>query len=239
MALSVNQTLAITLLAPGMRVASFGYPDLIAPTDLLLGMLPTEQHGRLQYRTDSAAICLRHGLPRRDIPDAVSFFNLLGCELDVYDIVKERGCEILCDLNFPQDEDDKETYDLVMDVGTAEHCFNIAQALINMASLVKIGGYIIHENPFSQGNHGFYNLNPTLFSDFYAANGFELEKCLLTSRNGDKAEAPRTQRFKWEGKELNVFALARRTAIQPFVYPMQTKYAKAVPDAVVDRAIGE
>ena len=239
MALSVNQTLALkAILKPNMRIASLGYPDLIAPVE---GMLTTEQIANLQYRADSAAICQRHGLQQRDIPDAVSFFTLLGCELDVYDIVQERGCEILCDLNYPF-ASKCVPYDIVLDVGTAEHCFNIGQALFNMAGLVKEGGYIIHENPFNCGNHGFYSLNPTLFADFYAANGFELEQCFLTSRNGDKADAPRTQRFKWEGPELNVFALARRVAIQPFgtfTYPTQTKYAKAVPAAGVDRATKE
>lgn len=228
MALSHSQTKALQpLLSRGMRVASLGYPDLIAPIEDMPG---------LSYRADSEAICKRHGLARRAIPDAHSFFSLLGCKLDVYDIVAERGCEIICDLNHQLAPQLKAwNYDIVLDVGTAEHCFNIAQAMVNMAGMVKMGGYIIHENPANCLNHGFYSLNPTLFADFYAANGFDLLECKLVNREGESADVPRTKRFKFVGAEVNVFALARRTGIQPFVWPIQTKYKQSIP-AAVDRA---
>lgn len=236
MALSVTQTGVLAkLIAPGMKVCSFGYPDLIAPLLMIEAMLQ-ERFGALQYREDSTAICARHGLKERQIPDAHSLFSLLLCELDVYDIVRERNCEILCDLNKPFVENPR--YDVVLDVGTVEHCFNIGQALINMASLVKLGGVIIHENPFLSGNHGFYGLNPTLFADFYEANGFELEDCRLIRKDGSIGHPPRTQRFKYQGEECNIFALARRTRIQSFVFAHQTKY-KNMPAAEAQQPPGE
>jgi len=218
------------LLKPGMRVASFGYPDIIAPMKMIETILG-DKWTLLEFHQDSEAICRRHGLPKRDIPDAESFFNLKGCTLDVYDIVKERGCEILCDLNVsPEDggqfDGKHHLYEIVLDVGTAEHCFNIGQAMFNMAGLVKEGGYIIHENPFLMGNHGFYGFNPTFFSDFYEQNGFKLLECNLTTKDGRKADVPYTKRFKYEGTEINVFALAQRIRIQSFIYPTQTKYRK-------------
>ena len=228
MALSLSQTKALQgILKTGMRVASMGYPDIIAPIEEMPG---------LSYRADSAEICKRHGLPLRQIPDAESFFSLLGCKLHVYDIVQERGTEILCDLNKPLDPALRAwNYDIVLDVGTAEHCFNIGQALINMAGMVKMVGYIIHENPFNWGNHGFYNLNPTLFADFYTANGFELMDCRLVNRQGDGAKVPRTSRFRFPQEEVNVFAMARRVEVKSFVFPVQSKYAGLIP-AAVDRA---
>lgn len=236
MALSISQTVALgRILKPGMRMASMGYPDLIAPLALLLGMLPRETYAPLEYRADSAAICRRHGLQQRNIPDSVSFFNLLGCKLDVYDIVAERGCEIMCDLNVYLHPERK--YDIVLDVGTVEHCFNIGQAIVNMAEMLNIGGIIIHENPFNWPNHGFYNLNPTFFADFYAANGFKLLDCKLVTRDGRSAEVPHTARFKAGVEEVNIFAMAQRVEIKPFVWPLQSKYAKAVPAAGVDRAM--
>ena len=233
MALSFSQTFALGgILKSGMRVASLGYPDLIAFVTDMAGLI---------YRDDSEAICKRHGIEYRQIPDAESYFILLGCKLDVYDIVKERGCEIICDLNeldcgFPQWNNPIISYDIVLDVGTVEHCFNIGQAIKNMAGMVKMGGYIIHENPFNCGNHGFYNLNPTFFADFYSANGFELIECKLVNRHGDSCAVPLTKRFIAVGEEMNVFAMARRTAMQAFVWPVQTKYAKLIPAAGVDRA---
>lgn len=230
MALSITQTLALqSILKPGMAVASFGYPDIIAPLSTINTWLG-KMSGFLEFRPDSPEICARHGLRQHDIPDAHSLFSLLGCDLDVYDIVKERGCEILCDLNNSNAVFTGE-YDIVLDVGTVEHCFNISQAMINMAGMAKEGGYIVHENPFNCGNHGFYNLNPTFYVDFYETNGFEIIECKLVNRNGDHAVVPLTQRFKACGEEVNTFALARRIKIGGFVNPVQSKYRKLLAAA--------
>ncbi len=247
MALSLSQTKALAeVLKPGMRICSLGYPDLIAPMSMILEF---GKFNLLKYRDDSEAICKRHGLSQRRILDSEYFLEALGCKLDVYDIVQERGCEILCDLNLPFDGNTGnefhkhvglspmwEKYDIVLDVGTVEHVINIWQALVNMAGMVKQGGYIIHENPHSGwGNHGFYSLHPTLFNDFYSANGFSIEQCLLVARNGETQTAPSmTKRFSQQGAaDLNVFCMAQRTKIQSFVYPVQSKYAKLIPAAVV------
>lgn len=238
MALSISMTDALgKIIDCGMRVAALGYPDMIAPEELLRN-IAGEHYAGVVYRGDSETICKRHGLAPRLIPDAHAFFGLLGCELDVYDIVQERGCEILLDLNKeflgrPWTKIDRHSYEVVLDVGTAEHCFNIAQALMNMASLVKVGGHIIHENPFNCGNHGFYSLNPTWYADFYSQNGFEVLQCRLATKDGRGAEVPRTKRFQFTSEEVNVFAVARRVVVQPFVFPVQSKYAKLIPAAGV------
>ena len=98
------------------------------------------------------------------------------------------------------------------------------------------GGYIIHENPHSGwSNHGFYSFHPTLFHDFYTTNGFSVEQCLLVARNGETQVPPSlTKRFGVSGTaDLNVFCVAKRTKIQSFVFPVQTKYAESIPAAEV------
>jgi hypothetical protein len=227
MALSLLQTEAVKrLLKPGMKVASMGYPDIIAPPERL-GL--TETFGPLEFRKDSEVICKRHGLKLRQIPDAHSFFALWGAQLDVYDVVNERGCEIYCDLNIPLFTEN--IYDLVLDVGTAEHCFNIGQALINMAKMVKVGGWIIHENPANWGNHGFYNLNPTLFADFYEQNGFQVIEMKLVTREGRYGVPHPVKRFKFPNDEVNIFCIAQRIREQVLTYPIQTKYKNLIPAA--------
>lgn len=235
MALSLSQTAALaSILKPGMRVCSFGYPDVIAPAHIIYEMLGKDKTYDLRFRKDSNEICKRHGLKERLIPDAHSMFEQLGCWLDVFDIVTERGCEIPCDLNHPFEETLNETYDVVLDVGTAEHVINIWQALVNMASVVKVGGRILHENPHSGwGNHGFYSLHPTLFADFYTANGFELLDCRLVDREGASWNVSHTKRFSTIGGDVNVFALARRIEVKSFVFPQQTKYKSLIPAAGV------
>jgi hypothetical protein len=240
MALSYSMTLALKdILKPGMRMASMGYPDMIAPPEMLRELVGEDFDG-IVYRGDSEAICRRHGLAPRLIHDAHSFFEARGCRLDVFDIVQERRCEILLDLNEPiltrlhsAPKVDRFAYDIVLDVGTIEHCFNIAQAVFNIADLAAEGGYVIHENPFNCGNHGFYSLNPTFYEDFYRCNGFEVLKCALVTKDGRGADVSRTKRFQFTGEECNVFAMARRVETKPLVFPVQTKYAKLIPAAGV------
>jgi hypothetical protein len=229
-------------LKPGAKIASMGYPDIIAPLDELEKYTEVRS---LEYRKDSDKICGRHGLAFRGIPDAHSFFKSLGCELDVYDIVKERGCEILCDLNdslfgliprwMPDGRYDSDceprTYDFVLDVGTLEHCFNIGTAIGNMASLLKDGGAILHENPFNWGNHGFYCLQPTFYADFYGQEGFRLVECKLLLKDGRVGDPPLTKRFSYLEAEANSFAIAERTKICAIRWPTQTKYKGLIPDA--------
>ena len=205
---------------PGMRIASMGYPDIIITPDEVTAI--TGGAG-LEYLP--MGVSKRHGVSYK-IPEAIGFFKSIGIELDVYDITTERGFEIKADLNFPLEPG--KSYDIVIDVGTLEHCFNIGQALINMASLVGEGGYILHENPYNWGNHGFYNLNPTLFNDFYTQNGFEIIDCVLLEKNSMNVhQVPLTARFNLKGGECNLITVARCNKVQELGYPVQTKYKGA------------
>ena len=213
---------------PGQRIASMGYPDIIATPDEVSAIV-----GNVSLKYLDKAVSKRHGVSYL-LPDAQDFFKSLDIELDVYDVVKERGCEILCDLNNEKEFihiSEYAPYDVVIDVGTMEHCFNIGQALMNMASLVKLNGYIIHENPFLAGNHGFYCINPTLYTDFYEQNGFEIEMVKLADMHGGTYihDAPRTKRFQISSpQELSCIAVAKRKVIKEFTFPNQSKYKKLI-----------
>jgi len=231
MALSVSQTVALgNLLKPGMRVCSFGYPDVIASIEMIEKAFGTRVSVWMGDE-ESKAICARHGLKQRQIPDAQGLIDYL----DVYDIVRERGCEIVLDLNEPMEACLQ--YDVVLDVGTLEHCMNIGRAAINMAMMVKVGGHILHENPFNWGNHGLYNLNPTWYHDFYTSNGFKLLECKLVRKDGTGVDAPPTQRFVCVEEELNVFAVVQRVEMKPMVFAMQSKYAKMHAKLTADAGI--
>lgn len=208
---------------PGMRIASMGYPDIIITPDEV-----SEITGNVKLKYLDKSVSLWHGKDYL-LPEAKDFFKSLDIELDVYDVAKTRGCEIICDLNQPYHSN--EEYDAVIDVGTLEHCFNIGQALFNMAFFVKQHGFIIHENPLNWGNHGFYGLNPTLYNDFYEENGFKLESCVAIESQSRKVhEVPRTQRFIVNGGECNLIAIARRYTMQDFKFPVQTKYKKFIKE---------
>lgn len=212
----------------GARIASWGYPDIVAPEAKVLRWLGKRE---CEYRKDAANICAWHGLAKQRIPDARSFFAAFGCHLDVFDIAELRGGEITCyDLNedMPAEREDYWGYDFVLDVGTIEHCFNIGTAAANMASMLNHdGGIIYHGNPYQMGNHGFYGLNPTWFADFYGQPGFELLWCKMLPKGGtEPIEVPLTKRFNMDtAQEMNIFAAARRTSLGAINWPTQTKYA--------------
>ena len=223
-------SMLVPLIKQGHRIASMGYPDIVAPLDMLEQLLGV-RFGALKYRPDSEQICKWHGLPQHAIPDAESFFDVLGATLDVYDIVEARGGEIVCDLNEPLPVTCITNgvwhgpYDFVLDVGTIEHCFNIGQAAKNMAGLLKEGGVIFHGNPHNSGNHGFYGINPTWYADFYGQEGFTLLYCKLMQRGAElPIEVPLTSRFHCPASEVNIFAAARRDEVRPILFPQQTKY---------------
>lgn len=210
----------------GSRVASMGYPDILASAKTIEGILGSNAY-KVKYRKDSESICKRHGMNYHLVPDSECLFNLMGAQLDVFDVVNERGCEIIADLNYPIPDKHLQQYDVVMDVGTLEHCFNIAQAGMNMAGLLRKDGCIFHENPFNWGNHGFYGLNPTWYYDFYTQNGFEVEDCRLLPREGNGIkDIPLTDRFSFIKGEANLYACAARKEVKELCYPVQTKYKR-------------
>ena len=212
----------VELMKPGQAIASMGYPDIVMPEKDIEAFLDGKE---IKYRPEADKICMRHGIKLQKIPDAESFFEAFGVALDVYDVVEERGGEVIVDLNYPIPSQACGQYDYVLDVGTLEHCFNIPQALINMAALVNVGGVVFHDNPFNWGNHGFYNVCPTLFADFYAENGFEVQYLKLIPRGGQEIwEVPLTGRFVYTDKEANIFTVAKRVEIKEFTFPTQSKY---------------
>jgi hypothetical protein len=210
------------------RVLSLGYPDILAAPDELAALFGAQLVPAFQYREDSAEIARWHGLPETvPIVEAQNFFALLGYDLEVLDVVKVRGGEMVHDLNQPLPAELQGRYALVIDPGTLEHCFNIAQAAKNVAELVAMGGCAFHANPLNMFNHGFYNLNPTWYHDFYRASGFSLqlvEGVANAVRQPTRFHVPPARRFGDVPPESSLYVLARRVADTPVRWPTQSKY---------------
>lgn len=156
-----------------------------------------------------------------DLPsDAHEVFKGLGYELDVIDIYRHSGCERIFDLNTPCDLGQ---YDLVLDHGTLEHCFNIGQAAFNLASAVKLNGFIVQHLPMSMFNHGFYNLNPTWFNSFYPQNGFQILH--LEAMAGDRFfQIPLKARFDLKDNNTLLTMVAKKTEEKQITFPIQERY---------------
>jgi hypothetical protein len=212
-----------------LRALSLGYPDLLATREQLVGLFGATIERHLTPRADSEAVNRWHGtsaaLPT--IFETVGFFTAIGVTLDCIDISASRGVERHLDLNVPIPAEMNGAYHLVLDFGTMEHCFNIAQAMANGASALAEGGAIVHLNPLNMYNHGFYNFSPTFYSDFYTQNGFEL--LFLTGIAGHvisptQFDVSPAGRFQKAPDNSNLIAVARRTRAQPIIWPTQQKY---------------
>ncbi len=103
-----------------------------------------------------------------------TLFRLLGYKTtESMDYFPDEHPTYVEDLNCPVPQTLHGRYSLVYDGGTMEHCFNSPQVMKNAVALVKTRGIVIHHVPMNNWvDHGFYQFSPTLFFDFYGANGF-------------------------------------------------------------------
>jgi len=111
-------------------------------------------------------------------PHGETVFRMLGFdEISVLDYSAFEGADVVLDLNSPNVPAHLEdSFDVVIDHGTLEHVFHLPNALNNVFRLLRVGGRAIFSAPSSNFfDHGFYMLQPTLFCDWLAANGWQLE----------------------------------------------------------------
>lgn len=116
-------------------------------------------------------LCL--GVP--DMPDKSDFRDYAAKHgavfVDAWDAIQHKGWERVLDLNDSVVLDDEREFDLVINPGTLEHCFNIAQALENAWRAVALGGHLLSVAPVSMLNHGYWNINPIAIWDWCVYNG--------------------------------------------------------------------
>ncbi len=134
-----------------------------------LAPLPTGVGVTLSHQPELAAAgCL----------DDRSFFRLLGCErVESADVSNWEGADHLFDLNLPVPPELAGRFDTVFEAGTLQHVFDLPQVFANLHALLRAGGRMIHGMAPSNNHvdHGFYMFSPTLFHDFYTANGWRIE----------------------------------------------------------------
>lgn len=126
-----------------------------------------------------------------------------------------EGATIIADMNQPLPDRLKQQYDSVIDFGTTEHIFDVAQSFRNITALCKPGARLLHVVP-ANGlcGHGFYQFSPEFFFSRYSqTNGCaDIEVFLadlLDARHWYSVPSPR------DGKRINV-----RTTDQMYVIVM-------------------
>ena len=129
-----------------------------------------------------------------------------------------------------------EQFDLTLNLGTAEHIFNVYQFFKTAHECTTVGGLMMHSSPFTGWpDHGFYNFQPTFYFDLARANGYEILSFIcgklkpfeyVQVRNHD--EIPQLIKLGKipAGSHINV--MFRKTTAGEFAAPMQAYYAGAL-----------
>ena len=214
---------------PASRALLLAYPDLLIPRAVLARIVGEPLVALLPVREGARAIWEYHGLAGVEDPlyESIALFRALGVEADVIDVARIRGNESIVDLNLPLPLQYVRRYDLVVDTGTCEHCFNVGQAFMNACEALAQGGVLVHAAPLTRVNHGFWNFSPTIYPDFMEANGFELQ--LLAGVTGDLARGLRSFAVDPVGpfdppRNSALYVVAQRREVRDLRWPVQRKY---------------
>ena len=183
------------------KVLSLGHPDLLLDKDFLQTIYDNsfiEKIPEDKYHVDIRKLHKKES----------SFFIY-----DPYFIFEQYNYEI--------DQEYCEYFDLVLDGGTLEHCYNISQAFKNVCQMVKVGGFSLHTNPANSLNHGYFNLNPLFYDHGFTKNGFNIhDLCIL-----DQTQCVQSIRGIKKGKVIpvkaSVFCKAEKVTQVKFVWPSQ------------------
>jgi hypothetical protein len=142
------------------------------------------------------------------------------------------------DLNHPVKLDRK--FDVTFNHGTAEHVFNIAQVFRTIHEYTLSGGLMIHEGPFTGWiEHGFYNLQPTLFFDLADVNHYELVAMYVEDSTARTAQpiSGRSDVYDYARADKlpansQLFVALRKALVdRPFEIPIQGYYRGILPPA--------
>jgi len=140
------------------------------------------------------------------------------------------------DLNLPLDLNRR--FEVVINHGTAEHIFNIAQVFRTIHDFTVPGGLMIHESPFTGWiDHGFYSLQPTLFFDLAACNHYAIALFIEDLSAKTITQLPSRERVYelTKSKQLPENAMLMTVLKKgfddtPFKIPMQGYYGNTLSD---------
>lgn len=133
-----------------------------------VALAPVEQPGLSHDPRLAALGCL----------DDVTFFRRLGfSEVRSLDVSDWEKPDLIWDLNRPVPAEWTGRFDCVFESGTIQHVFHLPHVLANIHALLETGGRVVHGQAPSHNHvdHGFYMFSPTLFWDYWSANGYSVD----------------------------------------------------------------
>jgi SAM-dependent methyltransferase len=133
--------------------------------------------------------------------------RMLGLgETHILDVSPYQDADIIADLNEPMPPELLGRFGLILDGGTMEHVFDIRQGMKNTADMLRPGGRALHITPVNNYvNHGFVQVSPTLYHDYYVANGFEDVRGIMIVHPRDQVFVSRWNFFYYQHETMGGF----------------------------------
>jgi hypothetical protein len=183
-------------------------------------------------------------LPVSPLPvEFARIIQMLGLgNLTVLDVSANEKPDVVANLNDPVPRELCGNFGLIVDGGTLEHVFDIRQGIMNTANMLRPGGRVVHYSPVNNYvNHGFVQLSPTFYHDYYTANGFEDVRGVMMVQPRELAMTKAWNFFNYdhetmggcnsmfcsEETQLAVYFTAKKTASSTSTrVPTQTYFAR-------------
>lgn len=207
------------------NILCLGYPDMLVHEETIRDTL-----GELPARVSNEREVQKWHNWGGPVYDTTEVLAGLGVAPTYIDIKPSRGVEFSLDLNrsvYLLDMDHPiwgTRWDVVADFGTLEHCFNIPQAFENIKMLGKPGALVMHVNPLNMINHGFWNISPTTYFDWWEAQGAKVvEASVSTTKDNVITEQ------NILGKQFQRFTVGEEALIRVAVRLGPTEYATKWP----------
>ena len=235
----INQQLGFNCI----KILSVGYPDFVV-TRSLLNSSRYSDILKSAILADQDPVMEWHKLSKNKYV-AISLFEALSQLFDVkfyYCDIKEgtgsldrNSTFISTDLNIKFDSYQC-FFNLILDSGTSEHCFNIAQVFSNYHAFLAPKGFLYQWSPFLSPNHGFYSINPTLYHDLGRVSAFKVISLNLFGFNSYRAyfkckfksirfrESLKFRIWPWEFSFVILNEVMLQKDLDRFEFPVQSKY---------------
>lgn len=209
------------ILSNNIKVLCLGYPDLLVTKDELENLLPDLAQDIPKDRCEKE-IQTWHKRTH-EIYDPMYIFKRWNFDVTIFDAVAHRGIETIVNLNENIDVKYHNQYNLIIDTGTLEHCFNVGTAFKNMCNCCAKDGYIFTAAPLTKINHGYYNFCPILYRDGFSFNGFEIVEQNYI-RRGEIVSSESILKNKLLQTKVVNQVIAKKVSIKDWTWPIQGKY---------------
>ena len=111
--------------------------------------------------------------PPNTLFDIAKIFYKIFFHVESLESIDLHGTSSSMKLDLNLNHDLGKQFDCIINLGTAEHVFNVYQVFKSIHEWIKKDGIVIHCLPmYGEVDHGFYNFHPTFYWDLLLANNY-------------------------------------------------------------------